>query len=542
MKKWFLFLNLTILLAGQVYALEKVEKGLKENFERLLEAGEISQAKELVEKIFTEDKNNSFYYLLCGKIYFYQGEYLQARDCIVKSLEMTPSPLEAHQLESRRKLYEFYDSVYKTNKDFQEFVSEHFRLRVKSSDIILKDYALEALEKIYQGAGKEFGVEQLQYQILVEIYPSEEDFLLASTLTKKEVETSGAIGICKFNRIMIVSPRLLLFGYRWLNTLAHEYIHYLVNRISLYNCPLWLHEGIAKYFEKKITLSYTNNVCLTPVYQHLLANAREEGKLISFARMSPSLVKLDSQEEVSLAFAQVANTVDYLVRTYSKEKLISLLDEFKKIENQETAFLKVYGLSPEQIEKKWQNSLEKTDLRTYPGVSLEKIKFQTEQIQIDEVEEYVGTDVRGHIRLGDKFRLRNRYDTALAEYEEALKKEPNNPLILNKIAKTYVHLSNLSKAEENFKKAILTNPDYGASYFNLGELYLNQGKYEDAKIQYKEYLQINPFNPYLHKNLGLVYFYLKDNLEAEKEWQIAKIFLPEDYEIHSWLNQLQWKK
>lgn len=528
MKKFFLlFAFYFLLFVGQSYTLEETTK-----IDRLLESGEIKQVKELVEKRFSF--GSVHYNFLLAKIYFYQGDYLKAKEKLGQALAQQP------QEKKLQEIYKFYSAVYEKNKDFQEYESEHFRLRLKPEDEILKDYALEGLEKIYQNIGKEFNCFPKE-KILVEIYESKENFLLASTLSEKEVETSGAIGICKFNRLMIISPRLLAFGYRWLDSLSHEYVHYLVNRLTLSHCPLWLHEGIAKYFDRKwleeVSTS-TQFTYFTPAYENLLANAYRENKLISFSRMSPSLVKLNSQEEVSLAFAQVSHTVDYLLRNYGKEKFLLLLNELKTTENEDIAFQKIYGLTQERIEKDWQNSLKKAEMKTYPGASLEKIKFISETTA-DEVEEFVGADLRGHIRLGDKFRQRGKYEAALAQYESALKKEPHNPLILSKIAKVYLALNKKEEAEKNLLKAIRTNPNYGPNYFHLANLYLSEKKYKEAEENYNEYLQINPFDPYLHKNLGFLYSELDELPKAKREFLIAKRLLPYDLEVQSMLNWLE---
>src|SRR6185436_16415221 len=86
-------------------------------------------------------------------------------------------------------------------------------------------------------------------KIRVEIYPNKEDFSKASTLSLETLERSGAIGICKFHRLMIMTPQALPIGYRWLDALSHEYIHLTVNEMSASKAELWLHEGTARYFE-----------------------------------------------------------------------------------------------------------------------------------------------------------------------------------------------------------------------------------------------------------------------------------------------------
>ncbi len=55
------------------------------------------------------------------------------------------------------------------------------------------------------------------------------------------------MGICKFNKLMIISPRALSFGYRWLDSLSHEYLHYAIVALSNNQAPIWLHEGMARF-------------------------------------------------------------------------------------------------------------------------------------------------------------------------------------------------------------------------------------------------------------------------------------------------------
>ena len=41
-----------------------------------------------------------------------------------------------------------------------------------------------------------------------------------STLTEKEIETTGTIALCKYGKLMIVTPRATVFGYPWMDTLT----------------------------------------------------------------------------------------------------------------------------------------------------------------------------------------------------------------------------------------------------------------------------------------------------------------------------------
>ena len=48
---------------------------------------------------------------------------------------------------------------------------------------------------------------------------------------------------------MAVTPRALLRGYPWRDTLAHEYVHLVISRLSHNRVPVWLHEGLAEHVQ-----------------------------------------------------------------------------------------------------------------------------------------------------------------------------------------------------------------------------------------------------------------------------------------------------
>jgi hypothetical protein len=49
----------------------------------------------------------------------------------------------------------------------------------------------------------------------------------------------------------MISPRVLLYGYGWLDTAVHEYVHYLVTIRTRNKAPVWLQEGLAKLLETR---------------------------------------------------------------------------------------------------------------------------------------------------------------------------------------------------------------------------------------------------------------------------------------------------
>ena len=92
---------------------------------------------------------------------------------------------------------------------------------------------------------------------------------------------------------MVVSPRAMVFGYTWQDTLAHELTHYLITRKSKNKTPIWIHEGIAKYEETR--WRGAAGEALTPATADLLSRRLAQNKLVTFERMYPSMALLPSK-------------------------------------------------------------------------------------------------------------------------------------------------------------------------------------------------------------------------------------------------------
>ncbi len=467
-----------------------------------LETWQIEEAKELAKKL--KGKKAEF---LKSKIYFYEGNYKQ-------SLEI----LERNNFKGAFKTY--IKDLYKTTKGFIIFESKHFKLRLSKKDIILKDYTISTLEKAYIEVGNDLDFYPKK-KVLVEIYPDDASFQFASTLSRKQIENSGAIGICKFNKIMIISPRMLLFGYQWRDALTHEYTHYLIGKITHLNIPLWFNEGIAKYEETRWRSS--ESLYLSSLYKNYILNARKDNEWIDFQDMSKGMPNLNNIKEVILAFAEVSNAVDFFIRKFGKESLKRVLKEFSQT-SPDRAFKKITGKSIKDFTKMWKRYISSLNIIGAPEVRPNR--YTLKKKAQDYISEFVEKKARDNVRLGDRFLKMGKLEVSLIEYRKALKNDVDNPYILNQIGKIYVLRQNLEKAKQIFLKVIEKNPDFSPSHMHLGDIYFKENNFDKAIKHYKQCININPFIPSIHKNLAQIYFYLEDTLNASKEIHIYKTLLP----------------
>ena len=176
-----------------------------------LEGWRVPQAAEIVSKLTRESPESLEVLDLQGELAFYQGKYGEAFQFAEKALAIESASEERQAL--RLLAQQTRDTVGKLKR----FESEHFILYLnEEEDGILVPMLLEGLEKTYEAIGKELGFFP-QEKVRVEIAPDVASFNAISTLSLRDIEETGAVGICKFNKVMAISPRTLRHGYRWLD-------------------------------------------------------------------------------------------------------------------------------------------------------------------------------------------------------------------------------------------------------------------------------------------------------------------------------------
>lgn len=114
-----------------------------------------------------------------------------------------------------------------------------------------------------------------------------------------------------------------------------------------------------------------------------------------------------------------------------------------------------------------------------------------------------------------------KYADALFEFQTALKMNPNADFIHNNIGLAYEKNGFLNKAIEHYKISIRKVPYYSDSYFNLGRINYEQGKYRAAVRYLEEAYILNPNFGDITHILGLCYVALKDKEKACSYLQIA---------------------
>ncbi|AFY36603.1 glycosyl transferase family 9 [[Leptolyngbya] sp. PCC 7376] len=137
---------------------------------------------------------------------------------------------------------------------------------------------------------------------------------------------------------------------------------------------------------------------------------------------------------------------------------------------------------------------------------------------------------QSHIEKGDVHQSQGNLIGAIWEYRQALKQEPHNIDLLNKLGTVLQNNQQFSEAVAVFEEALELRPDATALYFNLGNTYLLDSNYQEAIATYETGLEINPKDRGILNNLGHSYLGINAYTEARSAFRAILDFAPEDAE------------
>lgn len=411
---------------------------------------------------------------------------------------------------------------------FQTVETPHFKIRYLNKDEIVALYAQPVLEAAYRAIGGDLELLPAERgeKIVVEIYPDARGLAGATGLTVKEIETSGTIAVCKFHRLMITSPLATADGYAWADTLAHEFTHLVISKKSHNTTPIWLHEGIAKFYESRWKGAAGQN--LGAYSEKLLSDAVHSGKFITFEQMHPSMAKLPSQDAAALAFAEVFTMVEYLAGHYGKPSIAQTLALMATGLPLEKVLVKVFGADLKGLEKAWRHDLSKRVFSEHPGASPETIRLATGEDTSREkaLEPIQDKAVHDYARLGELLQLRNQPKAAIIEYEKAYAKAGlRYTTLINRLARAYLETERPADAIRLLDAALAQHPDDSDAHLLAGRVRLKNEQWDQAKAHFEAVRLQNPFNPEIHLALSALYDAQGDKAGAERERHFRELTL-----------------
>jgi Tfp pilus assembly protein PilF len=141
-----------------------------------------------------------------------------------------------------------------------------------------------------------------------------------------------------------------------------------------------------------------------------------------------------------------------------------------------------------------------------------------------------------HYIMGTLYDDLGDIDAAVREYRKALKTDKHAALIRLNLAAALIKKDDLPEAIKELKKAIELDPGAVEPHAILALIYTSQSKADLAAREYEQALlkaaRQNPENADIQRNLGMLYFQQKRYEEAQQEYRLIIAASPADAEAH----------
>jgi tetratricopeptide (TPR) repeat protein len=344
-----------------------------------------------------------------------------------------------------------------------------------------------------------------------------------SSLSQAEVARTGTIALCKWARLMVTTPRALAYGYPWLDSINHELVHYAISSLTRDRAPVWLQEGLAKFLERRWREPAGERI--PPAMEHLLAKALRSGHLISFEAMHPSMAKLPSAEDATLAFAEVANAVAYLYQQAGAGGLRGAITQVAGGADARVAVAQAAHQTWPEFERSWRAFMLAQHYHTFAAIDLPTTHIRKASAIASKrkptEDEALPPGLRlaapyRFLRLGNIMLRHNRPRAAVVEYEKGAKAvsaggvrasaDPSaNWVFPVKLGRTYLALGEPDRALKAVAGVQGLYPELPWPPLIAGEALVAKGDYAGAVTSLRASLATNPFDPKVHCALAEAY-------------------------------------
>lgn len=130
---------------------------------------------------------------------------------------------------------------------------------------------------------------------------------------------------------------------------------------------------------------------------------------------------------------------------------------------------------------------------------------------------------------------------AVENYKQCLMKEPSQVEAMMRLAKVYIAMNEIDKAEGVFKQHLELFPDDATVNFELGVIYHRRKNAKLAMWHYKKALAVDSQNAKIWANLGSVYVNLGNYKEAVRHFEKSLDLEPDQPLIKDYLEKLKKK-
>jgi len=136
-------------------------------------------------------------------------------------------------------------------------------------------------------------------------------------------------------------------------------------------------------------------------------------------------------------------------------------------------------------------------------------------------------EAEGHYKAGVKLGSQGRLKEAIAEFDEAIRVDPNLSGAYNNRGIIYARLGQFQRAIQDFDEAIRLNPWDAVTYYNRGTAYYHLDQFQSVIQNLEEAIRLNPQDAEAYYYRGLSYANLDQLQRAIQDFNEAIRLHPE---------------
>jgi tetratricopeptide (TPR) repeat protein len=243
-----------------------------------------------------------------------------------------------------------------------------------------------------------------------------------------------------------------------------------------------------------------------PAAQYLLAGSLEQSK--DLPRAISVYAAIDKKSP--LYFRGQIRSAEALYSILKKEEAYRILDILEQS----------YPAIPE-------SQLTKADLLRDDKRYFEAIDIYTKVINT--IKNPISSDWVKYFSRGIVFERAGQWDKAEADFNQALKLEPDQPDVLNYMGYSLLtYGGNIHRAKTLIQLALEQRPDDVHIIDSMGWVLYTAGEFDQALSYMEQAVELAPNDPTVMDHLGDVYYRLGRKKEARFQWERALVFKPDE--------------
>lgn len=382
-------------------------------------------------------------------------------------------------------------------------------------DELAVPYVLEAAEAAFDDLQKRLG-QAPSRRIRIEIIQDFKGFAALVGLKEEVVRTSGTAAMCRYGKIVLVSPSVFPFGYPYADAVAHELVHFFLISIGGQALPVWLQEGLAKYLETAWRTQEPGQIGY--LGRTLLAKAMLEGRLIRLESLTAPLITLGNPADIAVAYAELATFMDFLVHRYGNGIIKNLIEKHLAQTGRDPVY-EATGSTLAELQNAWPDFIA-SRLPTQQASEAAVIFLEEPE---DAIFASLPPEAMALLRIGDLLSREGHLDQALAYYRQA-HGITKHPLVVARLAATLNEIGRPEAALAELNTSNMTDDAFPPVARERGRALLALQRFSEAQSALLFFVRSNPYDSPAHEWLARVFEALGQPMLAERERRLGRFW------------------